>query len=286
MSKYNYGASIPIESVPNQEFDQAIKEWSHYKPNMEKLIRTCLKKGIITNGCHPEVDPYLDFLLGNNIEEEKKLVSGIINVKNSQLLIMPDGINPFSGNNWDKAVVLVGAFLKEEDEVNNFIDTLTDSLNKEEVNNNFYFKALELGEYLRNKESRFDIRVLHNENDEYVFCLETVALTDKYCEYYKEFLNKTELTEKEEMPRHRQNYEFRSTDLNYMYQKVDKLTNYIKENFVVPKFENEEELDYNLIVRDKRREFGDTIEGKEAFSQWLQNEYDLFVGNLNKKRRV
>ena len=26
MSKYNYGASIPIESVPNQEFDQAIRK--------------------------------------------------------------------------------------------------------------------------------------------------------------------------------------------------------------------------------------------------------------------
>jgi len=283
MSKYNYGASIPIGSLSEEELNQAMKEWSHYDLHMEQLLRKCMEKGIVTNGCHPEVDPYIDFILGKNIEAEKKLVSGILDIKNTQLLILPDGGNPFAGPDWDKAIALVGAKIDNKEEVDNFLDTLTNSFDKEVPNNNFYFKGMELADYLRNKESRFNIRILHGEDNEYVFNIETTALTEKMYSYYRDFLNKSGLSEDKEMPNHRLCFVIKSTDKNVMYKKVEELTNYIKMNFNAPNFDDEEELNFNMIARKKRREFGETIEGLKKFKEWLEDEHEKMMSSFQRK---
>ena len=56
-SKYNHKESIPLDSIPKKELDQAIKEWSQGSKSMEKLIRKSIANGIETNGCHPWAGP-------------------------------------------------------------------------------------------------------------------------------------------------------------------------------------------------------------------------------------
>lgn len=283
MSKYNTGASIPIGSLSKEELDQAMKEWSHYDLHMERLLRKCMEKGIVTDGCHPEVDPYIDFILGKNIEEEKKLVNSIINIKNTQLHIMPDGGNPFAGPDWDKAIVGIGAYIDNKKDVDDYLDTLTASLDIESPSNSFCFHLLDLAEFLRNKESRLMIRGCHDENDEYSFVIETTALTDNMCKYYKDFLSKSGLTEFEEIPNHRLRFGIKSPDKEFINEKAEELTNYIKSNLNIPDFTNEEELSFNMRARRKRREFGESLEGMKKFKEWLEEEHERIFSSFQKK---
>lgn len=273
MNKYNYGGSIPVESVPKDELDQAIKEWSHFNPHMERLIRTCMAKGVKTEGCHPLEWTYLEFILGCNIEEESKLLSTIFKFKDSQIYIRPDGNNPFSGGNWDKEKVSISAGFDTQEEADAYMDELTDSLDKDIPVNSFCKKLIELALYLRNKETRFNIRIIHfGEDNKFYFHIETGALTDELYDYYTNFLDNSGLEKGEEYPHHRLDYVYSSLDSKDIAKKIDEFLNYFKNNFVEQNVSLEDEPDFILYARKKRREFGDTEEGKKQFDLWLKEE--------------
>ena len=55
MSKYNHIESIPIDSIPQEELAQAIKEWAEGDEAMEKLLWACYNNGIKQMVVMPEL---------------------------------------------------------------------------------------------------------------------------------------------------------------------------------------------------------------------------------------
>lgn len=267
-SKYNHKESIPLDSIPKKELDQAIKEWSQGSKNMEKLIRKSIANGIETNGCHPWAGPYLDFIFNKNLDAEYKLISSALECEGAQMLFCPDGGNPLSGDNWDKPVVLVGSnSLKTEGEVTSFLDHLSDSFDKEGESNPFYNNLLSLMDWLVGKESRIKIRVTNN-NDKYTMIFEFNFLNDDIVDYYKNFFNKTKLIRNNSFPEEINSYELSNSNQGVLNQALLEIKELFKNDFVSPKSNFEEKG--NMYVRNVRKTFGDTEEGISLFNNWFE----------------
>lgn len=52
MSKFNNQSSLDIDSIKEEELDQAFKEWAEGNEHLEKFLRNCYGKGVKTSGSH------------------------------------------------------------------------------------------------------------------------------------------------------------------------------------------------------------------------------------------
>ena len=245
-----------------------------------KLIRTCIANGIETNGCHPWANPYIDFVFGNNIEAEYKLISTALDTKNSMLLFSPDGGNPLSGDNWYKPVVLLGnKELLTEEEVKVFLDSLTDSFSKDREEKPVYKNLLSLMNSLLNKESRISVRVENIEKG-YRISLEANFLNDDIVGYYRNFFEKTKFTRNSNYPDEINSFEFTSSDLDDLNEAILEITELFKTEFISPKSNTPEKG--NMYVRNMRKTFGDTEEGQASFNQWFEEYKKAEHGKYSK----
>ena len=157
MSKYNNMKSIPIDSIPEEEMAQAIKEWAEGDESMERLLWTCYKKGIKTSGCHAGGSPYIDFTDQENINKISGLMDVTQKIEGSQILIKVDGGNPFSGAEWHLPNILLHLQTSYKDEADAFFDKLTNSLLQEEHSFSLSLYSASYSETSVNSSSRWEI---------------------------------------------------------------------------------------------------------------------------------
>ena len=278
-------ASIPISSLSDQELPIAIKEWAEGNLYLESLLWACYKNGIETNGCHAGAFPYIGFYLDSKKEEVLKLLNASQNIKGSLFMVRPDGGNPFSGPGWNRPYLTLCFEAGEKREVDSIFEKLTLALtsSKEELNidNVFFPQLLDLAIFFANKESGLDFSALHNQDGSYSFI---VRAEKTNFEYYNSLLQNTGL-QLEETPKDWwcNEWSMEGTEAQTLLQKIRPCIASIIQNYSLEKPTNiSDEMSFDVIARIKKREFGDSLEGQQKFSEWLQEEWDKKTNNLKK----
>lgn len=269
MSKYNNMKSIPIDSIPEEEMAQAIKEWAEGDESMERLLWTCYKKGIKTSGCHAGGSPYIDFTDQKNINKISSLMDVTQKIEGSQILIKVDGGNPFSGAEWHLPNILLHLQTSYKDEADTFFDKLTNSLLQEDDSKNIHV-LLRLLAFFKGKESALLFRLKHYENDKYRFTIETHEIGDKrYHEYDKIFTSAGMKEYKREDIRLKlmRRWKVEGESLEDIISKMNSIADYIVKNYSLEPSELDEVVSFQQLSRYKMQ-----MLPEDEFNEWLDNE--------------
>ena len=194
MSKYNHIKSIPIESIPKEEIYTAIKEWAEGDESMERFLIACYEKGIETTGCHAGERPYIGFKYKKNSYDLSGILSTTINIPGARIYMRIDGGNPFSGPDWDKSAITVGFDEIYQDEADQQIDKLT-SVVEQNKSNEEWSSLINLMDFFLNKESGLCFRLVHTQNGEYVFKIESSAICEERYIYYNDLFSALGMSE-------------------------------------------------------------------------------------------
>lgn len=273
MSKYNHMQSIPIESISKEDIAQAIKEWSEDDKSLEQLLWACYEKGIKTDGCHAGSHPYISFKEQEGLNQITNLLNITQEKESSQILISVDGGNPFGGDDWTKATVLLGLDTKYQEEADAYFDELTRGV--KESNGNQNHQLLELLDFFAGKESSLFLRFRHTNDGQYIFNIESRDIPNDRYSYYNDVFTKAGLIETESPITNntRHDWQIESDSLNDMLEKLNTISKYIIENYSLEAPKSEDEiLNFNMEARFKQRTMS-----KEEFEAWLGEKYEEFT---------
>lgn len=277
MPNYNNGSSVPISNLSSEELQTAIKEWAEGSSSLERLLWSCYNNGIETSGCHAGPGPYLGIYPNNSRDKILQMLSTIQFLKKSQILISPDGGNPFSGPNWDKPYVSLSLRTADYKEIEDFFDKLYNSISSDisfsSSDMKFPVELLEYLDMLKDKETELHIRTRLSEDGKYTFSIESHR-NRKSFENLNQVLQKAgfELQESEDRPY--VSWNLSDTDPIKLSEKMHIARQYIKENLSLESLSSEEDfLSFNKEAHIKKREFGDTPQGREEFDKWLNQKW-------------
>lgn len=248
---------------------------------MENLLWSCYKKGIKTCGCHAGQHPYLSLHVNNSENEVIKLLNVVQKINDSKIIVSPDGGNPFSGNDWYKPDLTIYFRKKQKDEVDKIFDLLNASLNEEhfvDVENNLFIQLLDLYDFFSYKESGLFFYAEYTNDYNYKFSILLFNRMNKF-DYFNNLFTTAGLS----LEQYNDQQDFKSwtienKNLKELVSKVKKIIEYIISNYSLERPDSLEELKtLHEIALFKRREFGDSLEGKQKFEQWLQNERKKYI---------
>lgn len=281
MSKYNHIKSIPVDSIPKEEMATAIKEWAEGNDSLEKLLTACYENGIKTNGSHGDGSPFFSWNYYTDSDTKNKtlkILSAALNFKNTQMFVNPDGGNPFSGDEWYLPFVNVGMTSSTREESYTYCDSLTEALNSDKLiypeNVELYKKFLNLLDFFLDKESGLLFRIKHEHDGEYIFSIESPPAKEIIELYYNQLFTDAGLVKKTnpDVPE-RLYWKKRSYDLEEFKNDVIKAIDIIINNYSLEPATSEDEItNFQLLARFKKKEFGDSLEGKEKMTEWLRIE--------------
>ena len=272
MSKYNHSKSIPITSIPKEELQKAIHEWSEGNVELEKLLWTCYEKGIETNGCHGEIDPFF----GVCYKKEKKesigrMITETLKYPKSQVLFSPFSPNPFGGEEWYLPNITIGIFSEEEAEINEYFARINESISKsQEV---LFTKILELLEFLSDKYDNLYIRIVHR-NDEYSFTIEGKMSEERF-KVLNDIFEKAGLSLEKTPDIPRKYWTIKEKDPQELNKRLESIIDYIISNYVVitpQRVEDLESLTLKALFKIKKIK---TEQDKVDYDKWLELERQL-----------
>ena len=265
MSKYNRIVSIPVESIPKEEIKEAIHEWAEGDDAMERLLWACYEKGIKTGGCHAGAKPYIDFKYQENLNKLIPLFEVTQKVVGSQIFIVVDGGNPFSGPDWNLASIGIGIDAEYKDETDVYFDNLTNALEKESSNTH---PLLDLLEFFIDKESGLLFRLRHNE-DKFIFYVESRQTSKERYNYYSKLFTKSGLIECErKFDDGRHYWKVEDNNIESLLNKIEKIKEYIINNYSLePEKDEEKIVNWILKARFKKKTLTE-----EEFDNWLKEE--------------
>ena len=282
MSKYNNMKSIPVDSISEEELAQAIKEWAEGDDSMERLLWACYNNGIKTSGCHAGSRPYLELEYQENLEKIIPLIEVTQEEEDSQILICPDGGNPFSGPNWYLPNIGIGIFTDSKSVADAYFDRLTYSLQNEISSKDHYI--IKLIEFFKDKESSLDFRLKHKE-DKYQFIIEALHISFDKEFYYDELFTNAGLTKAkkiENQPDDIHNWVIESDSLDDMITKLNSITDYIISNCSLELPDNEDELESLIaLAHYKKRTLSE-----DEFNNWLEEEREKDIPSPRELKRI
>lgn len=280
MYNYNNGSSVPAKELSAEELKRAINIWSEGDKELKKLLKNSYRLGLETSSCCA-ASPYISYYLDDKkqLDNIKKMIQLFRDEDDIQILINPDGGNPFSGKNWYRPMITFSKTYTQGEydsifkKLNNYI--LTDK----NINDDFISVLIKISKLFINKESAILIRCTKS-FDEYVFELE-YDLKHPFCNIYSKMFKKANIytitysriksilsygiIEK--------NYDVFGKKLLGIYDKLSKVIN-------IPLIDDPNSpLAWNTATIMKRK-FGDSQEGKKLFDEWLQKEQDLFFSKI------
>ena len=274
MSKYNNMKSIAIEDLSEKDLEQAIKEWAEGDDAMERLLWSCYRNGVKTSGCHAGNNPYI----GIEYEEKSRnkivqLISSVMHVKGIRIILSPDGCNPFSGPNWYKPDIAIGSSAEYKDEADQLFDIMNNELKINETKNENYTSIIKLFEFLIGRYSGIHLRILHTQNDEYIFSIDK-PFNEKEIETFNELneiLTSAGLTYIDNNNPHKE-WIFKSNEEIDFIKNLNSISKIICNNYTLKKPESiEETSSFNIKAHIKRDEY--IRNGNErGFELWLIEE--------------
>ena len=288
MSKYNHMKSIPIESIPKDEIKRAISEWAEGDEALEKLLWVCYEKNIKTSGSHAGAGPFIDFKYQEGLNRIVCLLEKVQTIKGSDIYVLIDGGNPFSGDDFDKAFISLGNETEYKDEADKFFDSLSETLenNMDEKKEHPMLKILNT---LNNKDTGLRLRFKYKKDDTYEFSIEASNLDDERYKYYSNLFNKTNMQEEIlDMSEHhkRYNWKIKSESLDDILGKINNISDVIKTDFKLePETDERKITNFTLLAKHKKQNLP-----KKEFDNWLKEKRKEFFepkrdSQENKKER-
>lgn len=280
MSKYNHMQSIPVDSVPKDEINQAIKEWAEGDIALEKLLFACYQKGIKTSGCHAGSYPYIDFSYPNNLDKLTSILDTTQKTIGSQIYIMIDGGNPFAGEEWYKSVINVGLDTKYKEETDIYFDNLNKSLEKD-INIEKH-PLLDLLNFFHDKETGLSLRFKHKEDNSYVFDIEGLIISNERYKYYNDVFTKSGLIDiVNEQNNKRHEWKIESNNLEDILAKMNNVNNIIMSEYALEPETDETKIDnLTLLARLKKKNLNEN-----EFNEWLIDEKKKSILELEKIKK-
>lgn len=266
MGEYNQKKSISVKKLSEEELDIAIKDWAENDPSLENLLRTCYKNNIETIGCHVGPRSYLEFFVNSSYKKIINLLSKAEQINKSEVLLMPDGGNPNSGDDWYKPSLTLSFSNVTNEEVDNYFNQLSKSINQD-LKEGIYSKILKLYDFLINKESSLLLRIGNKEK--YYFEIELLFRNSKL-DYFNELFKSQNLVYRRITDKVH-SWKLEEIDYDVFKNKLDKIINYIINNYSLGLPEYSELESFSSKALYKKREFGDTEEGRIKLDKWIEN---------------
>ena len=305
MSKYNNFTSIPVESIPKEEIEVAMKEWAEGSEGLYRLLKSCYLKNVKTNGCHAgntgkhfELEPgkafppYLEFIYDMSKKEELiKLINATFLTGDCDLSINICPTNPYAGKNWiNKKVSLdIAENNNTPQGCENYFDRLSTALVSEKeieginpvdpTNYELINGIFEISNYLIEKNIFLDIRLVKDEKNGVKFSFENLC-TRYYDEALENFFVKIGL-KGEDVASHHRKWSCNTTGLEELSEKIKEIQEKIKmiefpsSKIIEDKMDTIEKninINFNYLAFLKMRQLGDTAEGRKKFAMWLLSE--------------
>lgn len=281
-SKYNTGRSMRIDEIPKEELEQAIKEWSHYQEPMERLLWKCIEEGVETTGCHPEARPYLEFKVNNSQEKIKQMLNAIQEFVGASVVLIPDGAPNLCGvtSEWDRPCFSIGCNVSKKEQVMEVLESLYTALsNNIKEKEKAFEQMLEFYDFFKEKESQLRFYMERPEQDLYDFSIRYANQYRENFEFYDRLFRKAGMELVDE--------EFRVWSIladneESFTEKVKRAKQIIFEGYTlgIP-----QEITLGMpnanIARIKRRQFGDTPEGKTRFAKWFEEFRSILWESIN-----
>jgi hypothetical protein len=273
--------SIPISSIKKEEMAKAIKEWAEGSAHMEQLLWACFNNGVETNGCHAGADPYLGIKVNDSKDKIKKMICSIQEIDGVQVLIMPDGGNPYGGSDFYKPILTLSCFTPYEKSANDFFDKMKESLTNEKTKEIYeeglFDSMLDFYDFFAFKESGLVFRSRY-ESGKYIFAIDSNH-SEKNFDYFKKLFEKAGLQKMKKEPEYMNFWDISATTAEEFREKMKVCKDVIINEWSLD-LPNEitEDMSFNEKARIKRREFGDSPEGKKNFESWLKDEKGKIMG--------
>ena len=276
MSKYNNMKSIPIDSLTLDELRVAIKEWSEDNESLEKLLWCCKNNNVETMGCHVSKVSYLEIRINDSEKEILKLMDVTFKKDDFQIILNPDGGNPFSGAEWYKPSFTFVTRVSNLEENDIYFDELRNELeNKEKfINNEFYSKILNLHKFFIEKESCLSFKIKYSKQQGYSFLI-TVYKRNKDFNYFNTLFTEAGLTLEDTNIDERKLWKIEIKDKREFEEKTKNIISHIINKFALEKPTEENKID-NLfsLALFKKRNFGESEEGKKQLNEWIEKEFE------------
>lgn len=288
-TKYNNMKTIPISSIPEDEMEQAVREWAEGSPNMEKLLWACLNNGVETAGCHADKRPYLEIRVNNSYDKVKKMLHRAQEFDGADVYISPDGGNPRSGPNWYKPSLMFGFSATDRKSADDIFDKMSESLTDEstryETKDEVFEHILDFYDFFAGKESGCNFRI-KNASGQYVFSIESFR-GERNFDYFNSLFEKSGLNraKKDPIDSPVDDWVIDASTPEEFNEKMIKCKDIIMREWSLGlPCEITKDMDFNTIARIKKREFGDTSEGVQKFEEWLQEENDRISKSIESHR--
>ena len=273
--KYNTGKSLDIEQFSEEELREVIKDWSQGYESMEEFLWTCYNNGIKTFGSNMGSLTYVDFCMDNtDIELLKRILETSASKENITIIFQNGSNNPIGSDNLERETVSIWRECKNPNDSNMFIRDLTSEIKEDNQNNDtrvidelFSFHNF----FVDNKSDINIIRMDYDEN--YSF-----RIQPSYYLYTSGILD--DLISSAGL----QKDGFRCWYLTA--SSLDELTEKIKEcreKFIEansPELQFPKKIkrgmNFYTIYQMKKREYGETVEGKRRLEEWLNEAKKLW----------
>lgn len=281
MYNYNNGSSVPAKELSSKELKKAINAWSEGDKDLKNLLFTSYKLDLETSSCCAG-SPYISYYLDDKkqINNIKKMLQLFRDEDDIQILITPDGGNPFSGKNWYRPFI---TFSKKytQNKHESIFKILNDYILKDSFTDDDFISAIiKIADLFSGKESDISIR-LSKSFGQYVFELE-YDTSHPFCNMYSKMLKQTDI--------YTINYSKINSILSYGIIEDDYIIFGKKLQIIAKKLEKvvaniplvddpNSPLAWNTAAIMKRK-FGDLPDGKKQFEDWLQKEQDLFFSKI------
>lgn len=277
MSKYNNATSISISTLSEDEILQAIKEWSEGSESLENLLLTCRANGIETFGSHSgrgTVGPYLDVVVNQSHDKIRNMLCTLKTLPEASVYICPDGTSALNAAiDWNKPTMALGISAQDKQSVDTFFYKLSESITRDGVISSSEVETfehmLDFYDFFTGKESDTNLRLKYI-NGQYVFSVEPFK-------YRKDLSDMDTLFKDAGLIKDNSYYgmynswQLTAATPEEFNEKISQCKNVIIDGWPLSLHsEIVEGMSYNTIAHVVQRRFGDSIEGKKQFEEWLE----------------
>lgn len=200
-------------------------------------------------------------------------------IKGSDIYIQIDGVNPFSGEDFDKAFISIGNDSKYENETDSFFDLLFDAL-KNNMQEKGEHPLLKILNFLNDKGSGLNLRLIYNRDDSYDFSIESSIISEDRYKYYSDLFKNAGMVENKSENKNRYEWQIKSNNLKDILKKIDDISNVIINNFSLePETDENKITNFILLAKYKKKTLS-----KNDFENWLKDENSKFLGTNSEEK--
>ena len=276
VDKWNNSKSVDIESLSEEEKDEAFIGWSMGDEVLYKLLKNFNRNNIETFGSHVGPGGYIDFNPNRNNEKLRQLLNVIKDTRAGLYLSFGGNIMGMDKIDSTKFSLGTGYGTSKEDlyEVFGRINDILEGKEKIPEDNNIAY-ILDLQEFLSDKECNLGIHFDHEQDDRY--SIHVGLFPNKYEDRLNELLNSVGISrydDEEIKGSERTAWRIEFDSYEEFTKKIKELTETFIQNYDIPPINDLFVGNDSNRARTLNRVLGKTEEGKVKFQKWIDSKIE------------